>query len=98
MATGNVGIDTVDALLPLLGNFGTAGIGLWMFIRGVLCTGKERDQWRQAYEQERDARSNLEKALAVEIERAATAVENAKVSRQLLVDLKKASVAKEISP
>jgi hypothetical protein len=80
----------VNSALGLLANVGVAGIGLVLFVKGAVVTGAERDHWRTAYENERQARTELEKTLAIEAERAATAIENAKVNRQLLLEMKAA--------
>jgi hypothetical protein len=66
-----MGSQGLEQFLPLLGNLGVAGIGLFLLIKGILVTGVERDHWRQAWEQEHGARVELEKTLAAQTERTA---------------------------
>ena len=64
----------LETFVPLLGQLGIGGAVLWMFIKGVLVTGAERDHWYEAYQAEHAARTELERSLAIQTERAATAV------------------------
>lgn len=83
-----MGSNSLSGFMPLLGNLGIAGLGLWLFIKGVIVTGTERDYWRKAAEDANAARLDLEKALAVERERANVAITNAAANRSMLEEMK----------
>jgi hypothetical protein len=87
-------LGTSSDLLQLITsalNLGVLGIVFWLFVGGKLHASSEldrittdKDQWREAYEEERAAHRATREALAVANERAEAAVESARVTNKLL--------------
>lgn len=79
-----------DATTYVLG-FGPIGIGIVLYQLGLIVPKpvlmgalKDRDQWRQAFEDERTAHATTRESLAVANDRAEAAVEAARVTTKLL--------------
>jgi hypothetical protein len=89
--------QNLATLLPMLAQFGIAGVWLWLLVKGVLVTNSEAERWRKAYEDERTARAELQRALDAQTERAAAAVATAELTAKFMDELRAQSARRELT-
>jgi len=73
-ATG-ISWSDIEAYIPILTNGGVAGIWIVCWLKGLIVSPRERDDWKDLYNQEREAHERTREALRLASERGESTTE-----------------------